>query len=102
MPVENSMKFKYVFIFNIFSNASPFRSFIKVSHHGCVFNTPITGKHLLLSKLSSSVCSQLFLYQLLGCENFSADVETDYALHSVEEVNICEIFKPVSDIQQEM
>lgn len=101
MPVENSMNVKHVFIFNIFSNASPFHSFIKASYHGYVFTTPIAGKHLLPSKLSSSVCSQLFLYQLLGCEN-SADVETDYALHSVEEVNICEIFQPVSDIQQEM
>ena len=95
------MNVKHVFIFNIFSNASPFHSFIKASYHGYVFTTPIAGKHLLPSKLSSSVCSQLFLYQLLGCEN-SADVETDYALHSVEEVNICEIFQPVSDIQQEM
>jgi len=101
MPVENSMNVKHVFIFNIFSNASPFHSFIKASYHGYVFTTPIAGKHLLPSKLSSSVCSQLFLYQLLGCEN-SADVETDYALHSVEEVNICEVFQPVSDIQQEM
>ena len=95
------MNVKHVFIFNIFSNACPFHSFIKASYHGYVFTTPIAGKHLLPSKLSSSVCSQLFLYQLLGCEN-SADVETDYALHSVEEVNICEIFQPVSDIQQEM
>lgn len=101
MPVENSMKVKHVFIFNIFSNASPFHSFIKVSYHGCVFTTPIAGKHLLLSKLSSSVCSQLFLYQLLGCEN-SADVETDYVLRSVEGINICEIFQPVSNMQQEM
>ena len=95
------MKVKHVFIFNIFSNASPFHSFIKVSYHGCVFTTPIAGKHLLLSKLSSSVCSQLFLYQLLGCEN-SADVETDYVLRSVEGINICEIFQPLSNMQQEM
>ena len=43
----------------------------------------------------------VFLYQLLGCEN-SADVETDYVLRSVEGINICEIFQPVSNMQQEM